>query len=83
MSKQQGSEVEAREKEFWQNHTDFDSSRARAVYGIQQHTSAEFTALLINNDIDISMDGRGAWRDNVFVERFWRTIKYEEVYPRL
>ncbi len=29
-----------------------------------------------------SMDGKGAWRDNVFVERFWRTIKYEEVYLR-
>jgi putative transposase len=45
-----------------------------------QFTSAEFTGLLIINGIEISMDGRGAWRDNVFVERFWRTIKYEEVY---
>ena len=43
-----------------------------------QFTSAEFTGLLITNGIEISMDGRGAWRDNVFVERFWRTIKYEE-----
>jgi putative transposase len=47
-----------------------------------QFTSAEFTGLLTNNGIAISMDGKGAWRDNVFVERFWRTIKYEEVYLR-
>jgi putative transposase len=45
-----------------------------------QFTSAEFTSMLINNGISISMDGKGAWRDNVFVERFWRTVKYEEVY---
>lgn len=45
-----------------------------------QFTSVEFTRMLINNGIQISMDGKGAWRDNVFVERFWRTIKYEEVY---
>jgi putative transposase len=45
-----------------------------------QFTSAEFTGVLINNGMSISMDGKGAWRDNVFVERFWRTIKYEEVY---
>ncbi len=47
-----------------------------------QFTSAEFTSVLINNGISMSMDGKGAWRDNVFVERFWRTIKYEEVYLR-
>src|SRR5262249_14438275 len=47
-----------------------------------QSTGAEFTSLLINNGISISMDGKGARRDNVFVERFWRTIKYEEVYLR-
>jgi putative transposase len=45
-----------------------------------QFTSTEFTSMLINNGISISMDGKGAWRDNVFVERFWRTVKYEEVY---
>jgi putative transposase len=45
-----------------------------------QFTSAEFTSLLRNNGIAISMDGKGAWRDNVFVERLWKTIKYEEVY---
>jgi putative transposase len=45
-----------------------------------QFTSAEFTSLLRDNGIAISMDGKGAWRDNVFVERLWKTIKYEEVY---
>ncbi len=43
-------------------------------------TSAAFTSVLSNRNIAISMDGRGAWRDNVFVERLWRSIKYEEVY---
>jgi len=47
-----------------------------------QFTSTEFIKVLANNDIKISMDGKGAWRDNVFVERLWRTIKYEEVYLR-
>jgi putative transposase len=47
-----------------------------------QFTSAAFTGLLLKNEIKISMDGKGAWRDNVFVERLWRTIKYEEVYLR-
>ena len=41
-----------------------------------------FTDLLKKHEIAISMDGKGAWRDNVFVERLWRTIKYEEVYLR-
>src|SRR5262249_3266359 len=45
-----------------------------------QFTSDPFTDILITRDITISMDGKGAWRDNVFVERFWRTLKYEEVY---
>ena len=45
-----------------------------------QFTSQEFTDVLLKNDIAISMDGRGAWRDNVFVERLWRSVKYEEVY---
>lgn len=47
-----------------------------------QFTSAAFTGMLKRAEIAISMDGRGAWRDNVFVERLWRTIKYEEVYLR-
>jgi putative transposase len=47
-----------------------------------QFTSAAFTELLVENGIAVSMDGRGAWRDNVFVERLWRSVKYEEVYLR-
>ncbi|MGH9474675.1 MAG: IS3 family transposase [Terriglobales bacterium] len=47
-----------------------------------QFTSADFTGMLSANAIAISMDGRGAWRDNVFVERLWRSVKYEEVYLR-
>lgn len=47
-----------------------------------QFTSSEFTKVLADRKIKISMDGKGAWRDNVFVERLWRTIKYEEVYLR-
>jgi putative transposase len=47
-----------------------------------QFTSAAFTGLLLENGIAISMDGRGSWRDNVFVERLWRSVKYEEVYLR-
>src|SRR5271156_995021 len=47
-----------------------------------QFTSAAFTALLLESNVAISMDGRGAWRDNVFVERLWRSVKYEEVYLR-
>ena len=45
-----------------------------------QFTSLEFTGLLKDQDIQISMDGKGCWRDNVFVERLWKSIKYEEVY---
>jgi putative transposase len=37
-----------------------------------------FTGLLIDNAIAISMDGKGSWRDNVFIERLWRSVKYEE-----
>jgi putative transposase len=45
-----------------------------------QFTSLDFTKVLKEAEIAISMDGKGAWRDNVFVERLWRTVKYEEVY---
>ena len=45
-----------------------------------QYTSEAFTTILKDNNIRISMDGKGAWRDNVFVERLWRSVKYEEVY---
>jgi putative transposase len=47
-----------------------------------QFTGAAFTGVLTDHGIAISMDGKGAWRDNVFVERLWRSVKYEEVYLR-
>jgi putative transposase len=47
-----------------------------------QFTGAAFIGALTSNGIAISMDGKGAWRDNVFVERLWRSVKYEEVYLR-
>src|SRR4051794_41424652 len=47
-----------------------------------QFTSTDFTRLLLDNEIAISMDGRGAWRDNVFVERLWRSVKYGGGYLR-
>ncbi|WP_439371780.1 IS3 family transposase [Bradyrhizobium sp. DASA03120] len=47
-----------------------------------QFTGAAFTGVLASHGIAISMDGRGAWRENVFVERLWRSVKYEEVYLR-
>ena len=47
-----------------------------------QFTSLTFTNVLQREEIAISMDGRGAWRDNVVVERLWRSVKYEEVYLR-
>jgi len=45
-----------------------------------QFTSLEFTDLLREHDIQISMDGKGCWRDNVMIERLWRSVKYDEVY---
>ena len=45
-------------------------------------TGATSTGVLAAHEIKISMDGKGAWRDNVFVERLWRSVKYEEVYLR-
>jgi putative transposase len=47
-----------------------------------QFIGAAFTSALARNSIAISMDGKDAWRDNVFVERLWRSIKYEEVCLR-
>jgi putative transposase len=47
-----------------------------------QFTSEAFTDILLKNKIEISMDGKGSWRDNVFIERLWRSVKYEEVYLR-
>ena len=45
-----------------------------------QFTSNAFTDVLKQHDIRISMDGKGRWIDNVFIERLWRSVKYEEVY---
>jgi len=45
-----------------------------------QFTSSAFIRVLEHNAIQISMDGKGCWRDNVFVERLWKSVKYEEVY---
>ena len=45
-----------------------------------QFTSVDFTGVLVSNAIQVSMDGKGSWRDNVFVERIWKSVKYEEVY---
>jgi putative transposase len=70
--------VEALEEalEKYQNPDIFNTDQG------SQFTSEAFTSVLSNRDIAISMDGRGAWRDNVFVERLWRSVKYEEVYLR-
>ena len=54
------------------------STRTRAA----SFTCHSFTDVLVEHQIAISMDGRGSWRDNVFLERFWRSVKYEEVYLR-
>lgn len=48
----------------------------------RQFTSRRFTQILKDAGVRISMDGRGAWRDNVFIERFWWALKHEEVYLR-
>ena len=45
-----------------------------------QFTAEEFTQVVLASGAKLSMDGRGAWRDNVFVERLWRSVKYEHVY---
>ena len=47
-----------------------------------QFTSQAFTGLLKDHGIQISMDGKGSWRDNVFIERLWRSVKYEDIYLR-
>lgn len=48
-----------------------------------QYTSDAFTGMLKEHDIQISMDGKGGYRDNIFVERLWRTVKYEHLYTRV
>ncbi len=63
--------------------------QAFARYGIpeivntdqgSQFTAEAFTSVVLARGCELSMDGRGAWRDNVFVERLWRSVKYERVY---
>jgi len=45
-----------------------------------QFTAETFTNILSSNDIAISMDGKGRWMDNVFIERLWKSVKYEDIY---
>ena len=47
-----------------------------------QFTTQGFVDAVLDHGVKLSMDGRGAWRDNVFVERLWRSVKYERVYLR-
>lgn len=56
---------------------------ARQILRAHQIHQQDFTKQPLDNGISISMDGKAAWRDNVFVERLWRSIKYEEVYLRV
>ena len=49
---------------------------------VSQFASLELIKVLADREVNISMDGKGAWRDNVFVERLWRSVKYLEVYLR-
>ena len=58
------------------------ASRRYSTRTRSQFTSIDFTGVLLEHGVAISMDGKGAWRDNVFVERLWRSVKYEEVYLR-
>ena len=59
-----------------------DFARALAARNVELLSTGGTARLLADNGIAISMDGKGAWRDNVFVERLWRSVKYEEVYLR-
>lgn len=54
------------------------------VYADQgsQFTASKFIEAIAKRGIKLSMDGKGAWRDNVFIERFWRTVKYVRIYKR-
>ena len=60
-----------------------------SIYGVpaifntdqgSQFTSYGFIKVLKDAGVEISMDGQGRWRDNIYVERFWRTLKYEDIY---
>lgn len=52
------------------------------TYQGSQFAAGGFTEAVLGRGVRLSMDGKGAWRDNVFVERVWRSIKYEQIYPR-
>ena len=56
--------------------TSFEAKRS------EENLAARRRGRVVGHGIAISMDGKGAWRDNVFVERLWRSVKYEEVYLR-
>jgi len=47
-----------------------------------QYTSKEFASTVLDNDVLLSMDGKGRYMDNIFIERLWRSVKYEEVYTK-
>ena len=70
-------------------HAEEVIEQAFARYGVpdivntdqgSQFTAATFTEVVLDQGCQLSMDGRGAWRDNVFVKRLWRSVKYERVY---
>jgi len=74
---------------FYTVHAKEVIKHAFAPYGVpkivntdqgSQFTAVEFTDVVLAKGCKLSMDGRGAWRDNVFVERLWRSVKYERVY---
>ena len=63
----------------WRNQFDLGNPDFNTDQG-SQFTSEAFTSMLLSQGVQVSMDGRGRCMDNVFVERLWRSIKYEEVY---
>ena len=75
--------VERGARPVWQaRHLQYRSEPALAKAGGAQFTSDEFTTMLRDHEIEISMDGRGRCHDNIFVERLWWTVKHEWVYLR-
>src|SRR5216683_1508019 len=73
-----------RSNHVWALDITYIPMRRGIVYTDQgcQFTCSEFIVMLKSHEIAISMDGKGCWRDNVFIERFWKTLKYQEVYLR-
>lgn len=61
----------------------YDSPEIFSTDQGSQFTSEEFVSVLKSNDIRISMDGKGCWVDNVFIERLWRSVKYEEIHLKV